>query len=181
MSEMSRRKESFKESPREELSSQRPSLESLQGENETLHRELTLLRGQTLTPQKQSEAEKKRFFNEVEECVEQIRSLVSVLILTEQQERSRVSHLLHDDLRRLFYSLLIRLEMVNLQFPTHRSLVSAAQLNKIIQEIDQAINLMWILAVESDLSGLKSEEKNLVPGGEDPCHSEVQKNCLATK
>jgi signal transduction histidine kinase len=154
---LNKKKKLSGESPPGELFSKSSSVETLRQENEVLHQKLIALRSQTLTEQKQSEIEKKRFFSEVEERMEQVRSLASVLVLAEQKERGRISRILQDDLRQLLYSLLIQLEVLNLQFPTRGSLALIKRLNKTIQGIDQAIDLTRTLAIEVDPPRLKLE------------------------
>jgi signal transduction histidine kinase len=93
----------------------------------------------------------------VEQRTEQVRSLASVLTLAEQQERSRISQILHDELQQLLYSLELRL---NLQVPTVESATLKEQLEKMIQTVDQAIRVTRTLVVELNPPVLQSAQVN---------------------
>lgn len=83
---------------------------------------------------------------QVAERTRQIRALGSALSLAEQQERSRISRILHDDLQQILYGLLIRLNLLKAdgQGPD----VAAAQIDEITAKVNQAIDITRTLVVE---------------------------------
>jgi two-component system, chemotaxis family, CheB/CheR fusion protein len=82
---------------------------------------------------------------QVAERTRQIRALGSALSLAEQQERSRISRILHDDLQQILYGLLIRL---NLLKADTQGPAATAQIEEITAKVNQAIDITRALVVE---------------------------------
>lgn len=82
---------------------------------------------------------------QVAERTRQLRALGSALSLAEQQERSRISRILHDDLQQILYGLLIRL---NLLKEDTQGAGATAQLEEITAKVNQAIDITRTLVVE---------------------------------
>jgi signal transduction histidine kinase len=82
---------------------------------------------------------------QVAERTRQIRALGSALSLAEQQERSRISRILHDDLQQILYGLLVRL---NLLKADTQGPAAMAQLEEITAKVNQAIDITRTLVVE---------------------------------
>jgi two-component system, chemotaxis family, CheB/CheR fusion protein len=82
---------------------------------------------------------------QVAERTRQLRALGSALSLAEQQERSRISRILHDDLQQILYGLLIRL---NLLKADTQGPAATAQIEEITAKVNQAIDITRTLVVE---------------------------------
>jgi two-component system, chemotaxis family, CheB/CheR fusion protein len=82
---------------------------------------------------------------QVAERTRQLRALGSALSLAEQQERSRISRILHDDLQQILYGLLIRLNL--LKADTQGS-AALTQIEEITAKVNQAIDITRTLVVE---------------------------------
>jgi two-component system CheB/CheR fusion protein len=80
----------------------------------------------------------------VAERTHQVEALTASLTLAEQQERQRVSHILHDDLQQLLYSLLMRMHLVQRMAPAD----TAEQLCAIVAQLQQAVAVTRTLVTE---------------------------------
>jgi signal transduction histidine kinase len=98
--------------------------------------QLILLIITDLTQIKHAEAALRQINETLETRTEQVRQLVTQLTMSEQEERRRISNLLHDDLQQRLYSL-------NFQLATLRSLVTSQKLEEaqqIINEIEESLS-----------------------------------------
>lgn len=129
-----------------------------------------------ITERKQVEAERERLLQElqaeraqlkaltetleaqVEGRTEQVRALGAALTLAEQQERSRISQVLHDDLQQLLYGLLMRLNILNRDIPASDLPVLAEQIDPMTQAVDQAINITRNLVSDLNPPLVKMED-----------------------
>ena len=82
---------------------------------------------------------------QVAERTRQLRALGSALSLAEQQERSRISRILHDDLQQILYGLLIRLNLLKEDTPGPAAM---AQIEEITAKVNEAIDITRTLVVE---------------------------------
>jgi PAS domain S-box-containing protein len=94
---------------------------------------------------------------ELDQRKKQVRLLSSALTRAEQQERDRITRVLHDDLQQLLYSLRIRLEVLEGQFSGSGIATSTGQLEGIIQGMEQAIDITRTLVGELSLPAFKTE------------------------
>jgi len=96
----------------------------------------------------------------VEQRTEQVRTLASVLTLAEQQERNRISQVLHDDLQQLLYSLQIRLMTLNAQPSALEPPALKEYLDKISEILDRTIQVTRTLVIELNPPILQSNGLN---------------------
>jgi len=108
-------------------------------------------------PQRQLEKEQAWFYTKLQEQVEHTRRLASALTLAEQQDRSRISRILYDDLQQLLFGLLIRLELLDFRFAAHEAPEFKEQFEQVIQGISQVIDTTRTLVVELAPPVLESE------------------------
>ena len=84
----------------------------------------------------------------VEERTRQVRSLITQLTLSEQEERRRISQLLHDDLQQRLYGILFQLNALGHAFAdTHRE-SALNTLAEIEQELNIAVQITRNLSVD---------------------------------
>jgi PAS domain S-box-containing protein len=110
-----------------------------------------------LRPQRQLEKEQAWFYTKLQEQVEHTRRLASALTLAEQQDRSRISRILYDDLQQLLFGLLIRLELLDFRFAAHETPEFQKQFEQVIRGISQVIDTTRTLVVELAPPVLESE------------------------
>lgn len=106
------------------------------------------LLAQLAAEQAQLKALNERLEEQVETRTKQVRSLASALALAEQQERSRLSRILYDDLQQLLFSQLIRLQILTFQFSADESSALSQELHHISEAVNQAIDISRRLVVE---------------------------------
>jgi signal transduction histidine kinase len=100
------------------------------------HVQLILLVIVDISERKQSEEALRQINKTLETRTEQVRQLVTQLTMSEQEERRRISNLLHDDLQQRLYS-------VNFQLSTLRRLVTSQEgeeAQQIINEIEESLS-----------------------------------------
>jgi PAS domain S-box-containing protein len=118
----------------------------------TRRKRTELERERLLTELATEQAQLKELNERLEEQVElrtkQVRALASALALAEQQERSRISRTLYDDLQQLLFSQLIRLQILSFQFSAEESSALGQELYHITKAIEEAIDITRRLVVE---------------------------------
>jgi PAS domain S-box-containing protein len=85
---------------------------------------------------------------QVQKRTEQVRSLTSALTLAEQRERTRISQVLHDDLQQLLYSLLMRLNILQVQLVAEGMAEPLAEISQMTQIADRATQVARTLVIE---------------------------------
>ena len=84
----------------------------------------------------------------LEKSNRQVRTLASALALAEQQERRRISQVLHDHLQQNLYGVKIRAKLLRAQAPEAARALLAPHLEEIVALLDDAIATTRTLSVE---------------------------------
>ena len=92
-----------------------------------------------------SRAERDQALDNAERLAEQLRSLALVLGQTEQRERLRLAHVLHDHLQQLLVGATFSIEALSAHVRTE---AGRRALDKVTETIQQAIHLSRVLTVE---------------------------------
>ena len=98
----------------------------------------------------------------VAERTETVRRLTAELTRAEQQERQRISQILHDELQQLLYSMQIQLQMVDATLSAEEQPQVAADLEEMAAGLAEATALTRTLTVELSPPALQSDDLNLV-------------------
>lgn len=116
------------------------------------HVQLILLALEDVTERRQAE-EALRELNmmletRITERTEQVHQMASRLTLAEQEERRRISQLLHDDLQQLLYGIQLKLGFINHSLETGQREEHLAQAEQTITLIDDAVTIIRQLTVD---------------------------------
>ena len=93
----------------------------------------------------------------VEERTQQVRTLASQLTMVEQEERRRLSQVLHDDLQQLLYGIEMKIRKVQRQAEQDEAAVSSEDLAEVQSWIDRAFTTTRQLTVDLSPPVLKGE------------------------
>ncbi len=110
-----------------------------------------------ITERKKIEGSLREMNEMLQERTEQVQQLAASLSLAEQEERRRVSQVLHDDLQQLLYSLLMRLQMLLDRSATWDAELLTANVGRVTEQIKQAVRVTRSLVTELNPPVLDTE------------------------
>ena len=96
----------------------------------------------------------------VEERTQEVRQLASTLTMAEQEERRRVSQILHDDLQQILYGIQVKLDAISSDLEEGRDGRIGDNIRGVREWMDMAIDTTRRLTVDLSPPVLKSERLN---------------------
>jgi signal transduction histidine kinase len=93
----------------------------------------------------------------VRERTQQVRELAVKLALAEQNERKRVSQIIHDHVQQMLYAIQWRIHLISLDVPPEQQARQGTQIEDMVRLVNQAIQSARTLTVELSPPVLRSE------------------------